>query len=171
VRSEPRAPAAYLFSAMRRLHPGRNYETFQRSNLQLRCLHPGCFCGTFHVLLSNSFPCTSLQMPPLASPFLSHSYKCPGGGGCARPSALFCRSLHQECFTTPFQSNASTLFPKTAGVSPNNSQNGNANRFDFSPLRLLDSAAFRRSWNFPTGLLVLLYKHRPGAGQEAIRYE
>ena len=35
--------------------------------------------------------------------------------------ALFCRSLHQECFTSLLQSIPSTLFLKTAGVSPNNS--------------------------------------------------
>jgi len=32
--------------------------------------------------------------------------------------SLFCRSLHQECFTTPFQSSASTLFLKNAGWHP-----------------------------------------------------
>ena len=32
--------------------------------------------------------------------------------------SLFCCSLHQECFTTPFQSCASTLFLKSAGVAP-----------------------------------------------------
>src|SRR6266850_1170033 len=38
---------------------------------------------------------------------------------------LSCRSLHQECFTSLVQSNGSTLFLKTAGVSPNNSHSGN----------------------------------------------
>jgi hypothetical protein len=41
--------------------------------------------------------------------------------GCSRSFALFCRSLHQECFTSLLQSIPSTLFRKNAGVSPNNS--------------------------------------------------
>ena len=82
---------------------------------------------------------TSMRSTVLAlSPYHSHSYKCPlpqplsfdnhtnapGCGGYARSSALFCRFLHQECCTTLFQSSASTLFLKTAGVSPNNSHFG-----------------------------------------------
>src|SRR6266403_1232186 len=34
------------------------------------------------------------------------------------PVSLFCRSLHQECFTTLFQSKGSTLFLKIAGCVP-----------------------------------------------------
>src|SRR6266481_3546855 len=34
------------------------------------------------------------------------------------PASLFCHSLHQECFTTLFQSKGSTLFLKTAGCVP-----------------------------------------------------
>ena len=41
-----------------------------------------------------------------------------------RSFALFCRSLHPECFTTLLQSTASALFLKNAGVSPNNSHSG-----------------------------------------------
>ena len=140
------------------------------------------------------------------TPFPAHPYKCPlpqtllfdtltnarGVEGCARSFALFCRSLHQECFTTPFQSDASALFLETAGVwgaaisrAPSGSECHptipilelapcriilwDLQCFEFSTLRLFDFSTlglrdFRRSWNFPTGLLVLLYKHRPGAG-------
>src|SRR6266850_2751564 len=41
------------------------------------------------------------------------------------PASLSCRSLHQECFTSLVQSNGSTLFLETAGVSPNNFHSGN----------------------------------------------
>ena len=41
--------------------------------------------------------------------------------GCTRSLALFCRSLHQEHFTTLLQSIPATLFLKNDGVSPNNS--------------------------------------------------
>ena len=78
------------------------------------------------------------ENPATVTPLHSHPYKCPlpqtlsfdiltnarGGWGCARSFALFCHSLHQECFTTPFPSSGSTLFLKTAGVSPNNSHSG-----------------------------------------------
>lgn len=43
---------------------------------------------------------------------------------CAQSSALFCHSLHQECFTIPLPSTGSALFLKTAAVSPNNSHSG-----------------------------------------------
>jgi hypothetical protein len=36
----------------------------------------------------------------------------------SRSFALFCRSLHQECFTTLLQSAASALFRKIAGCHP-----------------------------------------------------
>src|SRR6266404_4398697 len=34
------------------------------------------------------------------------------------PASLFCRSLHQECFTTLLQSTASSLFLRIAGCHP-----------------------------------------------------
>jgi hypothetical protein len=50
--------------------------------------------------------------------------------GCTRSLALFCRSLHRECFTSLLQSIPSTLFLKTAGVSPNNSHSGLPRAFE-----------------------------------------
>ena len=64
----------------------------------------------------------------------------------ARSFALSCRSLHQECFTALWQSSASTLFLKNAGVSPNNSHSGT-----LQTLRLPDSSTFQRAtFRFPT---------------------
>ena len=50
----------------------------QRSNVQMRLLHPEWFCGTFqraNDLASNSFAHTFLATPHPLTPLLSHSYK------------------------------------------------------------------------------------------------
>ena len=112
ARSVPWAPAAYFFSAMRRLHPGRNCGTFQRSNVQ-----------TFNGLALTRSPAHPYKCP-LSQALTAHILTNARGVWGARSSALSCRSLHQKCFTTPFQSNISTFFLKTAGVSPNNSHSG-----------------------------------------------
>jgi hypothetical protein len=55
--------------------------TLQRSNVQMRYLHPGCRCGTCNDLRPNSFPITFLATPHQLTPYLSHSYKNHRGEG------------------------------------------------------------------------------------------
>jgi len=73
---------------------------------------------------NSTFKRSTFRCPAFLSNHLRTLLLFRGRGGYARSFALFCRSLHQVCFTTLLQSSASALFLKTAGVSPNNSHFG-----------------------------------------------
>src|ERR1700674_4673719 len=54
------------------------------SQLPPRCIHPKSVTGR-KTRYRKSFDSCRLQMPPCATPFLTHPYKCPGGMGVNTP--------------------------------------------------------------------------------------